>query len=228
MFEIAKHLTHVQQRIAIAAKQAGRDPSDISLLAVSKTRPIDDIKEAIAAGQASFGENQVQDALEKIKTLNNADLTWHFIGVVQSNKTKDIANHFDWVHSIDREKIAARLHEQRASHLPPLNICLQLNVDDEKTKAGVSVEMLPQLAEQIQQYSRLTLRGLMAIPKPNKDTAAQRESFAKVREAFAQLKQQGFALDTLSMGMSNDLETAIAEGSTIVRVGTDIFGLRDT
>ena len=196
------------------------------ILPVSKTRPAEDIVAVAKAGLQAVGENYLQEALDKIEALQQLALQWHFIGPIQSNKTQPIARHFDWVHSVDREKIARRLSEQRPENLAPLNICLQVNISREASKSGVMPEDLPELARQVSELPRLRLRGLMAIPAASSDFEAQRASFRALREALEQLNTMGLQLDTLSMGMSGDLEAAIAEGATIVRVGTDIFGAR--
>jgi len=228
MTNISQRLMQVRERIITAAKAANRDPVDIKLLAISKTRPIEDIVAAIHEGQHCFGENYLQSALPKITDLsvNYPDLEWHFIGAIQSNKTKDIANHFDWVHTVERLKIAQRLNDQRPNHLPPLQVCIQVNISNEDSKAGIPSEEVMTLAEQISRLPMLKLRGLMAIPMATSDVTEQNQAFAKLHQLFSQLNEQDFALDTLSMGMSNDLEAAIAEGSTLVRVGTAIFGER--
>ena len=218
----------VQQRIQAACLQANRSDKSVSLLAVSKTKPIEEIIQLAEYGQLSFGENYLQESLLKIERCPS--LEWHFIGPIQSNKTKAIAEHFQWVHSIDRLKIAQRLSQQRPSHLPPLNILLEVNISEEATKAGFSPDVLLEIAPGIAKLPNLRLRGLMAIPqKLAGDTTleAQRKPFAKVRQLLEQLNQtHGWQLDTLSMGMSADLEAAIIEGATIVRIGTDIFGKR--
>lgn len=224
MSTIAANISTLEQRIRDAALAAKREPASVGLLAVSKTKPADDLREAHAAGLQHFGENYLQEALGKQQQLADLPLCWHFIGPIQSNKTRAIAEHFDWVHSVDRLKIAQRLSEQRPGHLAPLNICIQLNVSGEASKSGCTAEDLPALAEAIAGLPRLKLRGLMAIPEPTDDLAAQRAAFARVRALQAQLPQ---ALDTLSMGMSHDLEAAIAEGATWVRIGTALFGARD-
>jgi len=230
MTTISANLQAVRVRIEAAASQYGRDPQDVVLLAVSKTRPADCVREALAAGQRAFGENYVQEGVEKVIALQDVralGVQWHFIGPLQSNKTRQVAEHFDWVHSIDRLKIAERLAEQRPVSLPPLSVCLQVNVSGEQTKSGVSLAEAPALAQAIARLPRLRLRGLMAIPAPVDDPAAQRLPFRRLRELFEQLRADGLALDTLSMGMSDDLEAAIAEGATIVRVGSAIFGERN-
>ncbi len=213
-------------RIARAAEAAGRDAAEVRLLAVSKTWPADSVREAVAAGQRAFGENYVQEGAEKVDALAGLGLEWHFIGPLQSNKTRLVANRFAWVHSIDRLKIAERLSAQRDAHLPPLEVCIQVNVSGEASKSGVAPAELPALAQAVAGLPRLRLRGLMAIPEPTSDVAVQRARFAALRELRDQLNAGGLALDTLSMGMSDDLEAAIAEGSTMVRVGTAIFGSR--
>ncbi len=196
------------------------------LLAVSKTWPADSVREAAAAGQRAFGENYVQEGVAKVEALAGLGLEWHFIGPLQSNKTRLVANSFAWVHSIDRLKIAERLSEQRDVHLPPLEVCIQVNVSGEASKSGVAPDDLPELARAVAALPRLRLRGLMAIPEPTSDVALQRARFASLRQLREQLNAGGLQLDTLSMGMSDDLEAAIAEGSTMVRVGTAIFGGR--
>lgn len=213
-------------RIARAAEAAGRDAAEVRLLAVSKTWPADSVREAAAAGQRAFGENYVQEGAEKVDALAGLGLEWHFIGPLQSNKTRLVANRFAWVHSIDRLKIAERLSAQRDVHLPPLAVCIQVNVSGEASKSGVAPGELPELAHAVAGLPRLRLRGLMAIPEPTSDVALQRARFATLRQLRDQLNADGLALDTLSMGMSDDLEAAIAEGSTMVRVGTAIFGSR--
>ncbi len=226
MSSIAERLARVHARIRAAAEAAGRDPADIRLLAVSKTRPVDDVLAALAAGQRAFGESYVQDALPKIAAIGDR-AEWHFIGPVQSNKTRAIAEHFDWVQSVDRLKIARRLSEQRPPGRPPLQICLQVNVSRDPAKAGVDPERATELARAVAELPNLQLRGLMTIPARSDDPARQREPFRRLRELYETLQTRGFALDTLSMGMSADLEAAIAEGATLVRIGTAIFGPRD-
>ena len=201
-----------------------RDPATVGLLAVSKTQPAAAIREAAAAGIRDFGENYLQEALDKQAELDDLPLTWHFIGPIQSNKTKAIAEHFGWVHSVDRLKIAQRLSDQRPAALPPLNICLQVNVSGEASKSGCAPQEVQQLARAITALPRLRLRGLMCIPAPSEDPAEQRAAFARLRQLRDEL---ALDLDTLSMGMSQDLEAAIAEGATWVRIGTALFGARD-
>jgi len=226
MSKITDNLVLVQQRISKALADAGRAENDTQLLAVSKTKPVALIREAHAAGQRCFGENYLQEALEKQKQLTDLDIEWHYIGPIQSNKTRAIAEHFAWVHSVDRAKIARRLSEQRPDNLPPLNICLQVNVDREDSKSGVFVEDLPSLLDEIIDLPGISVRGLMAIPAPSEDPEQQRQSFTKLQTKLLELQGQSPHMDTLSMGMSGDLEAAIAAGSTIVRIGTDIFGSR--
>ena len=223
---IGDKLQQVQARIVTACTAAGRDPASVRLLAVSKTFPAEALRAAHAAGQRAFGENYVQEGLEKAAELRALGLQWHFIGPLQSNKTRVVAETFDWVHSIDRLKIAERLSEQRPGSLPPLHVCLQVNVSGEDSKSGVALDEVPSLARQVAALPRLQLRGLMAIPAPADDLAQQREPFRRLREAYERLKSDGLPLDTLSMGMTHDLEAAIAEGATLVRVGTAIFGER--
>ncbi|EIK63679.1 YggS family pyridoxal phosphate-dependent enzyme [Pseudomonas lactis] len=224
MSTIADNIGLVSQRIRAAADAVQRDASSIHLLAVSKTKPAQAVREAYAAGLRDFGENYLQEALGKQAELTDLPLSWHFIGPIQSNKTRAIAEHFAWVHSVDRLKIAQRLSEQRPADLPPLNICIQVNVSGEASKSGCTPADLPALATAISALPRLKLRGLMAIPEPTQDRAEQDAAFATVRDLQASLN---LALDTLSMGMSHDLESAIAQGATWVRIGTALFGARD-
>jgi PLP dependent protein len=226
MGSIANNLQAVMAQIADAAKAAGRSPQDIQLLAVSKTWPVEFVREAAAAGQRAFGENYVQEAVDKIAALNLPELEWHFIGPLQSNKTRQVAEHFDWVHSIDRLKLAERLSAQRPDGMPPLNVCLQVNVSGEDSKSGCTEDEAEALARQIAKLPSLRLRGLMAIPAPADDFDVQRAPFARLRRLVERLRAEGLALDTLSMGMSHDMTAAILEGATIVRVGTAIFGKR--
>ncbi len=228
MPKIDEKLHNVTARLTAAAEAAGRHPQFVKLVAVSKTQPAEALEAAYRAGQRRFGENYLQEALTKQTALAHLpDIEWHFIGPIQSNKTKDIAEHFDWVHSVDREKVARRLNDQRPAAQGHLNICLQVNLDGEASKAGVTLKDLPDLARKVSEMPNLTLRGLMAIPAPREEQVAQRASLARLRQALEDLRAQGLALDTLSMGMSSDLEAAVAEGATLVRVGTDIFGPRD-
>ena len=204
-----------------------RPANSVQLLAVSKTKPATSIKAATQFGQMHFGENYLQESIEKIQVLEDQHLHWHFIGPIQKNKTRLIAEYFEWVHSIDRPTIAQRLGTQRPASLPPLQVCIQVNIDNEDTKSGVHIDDIQSLAEIINDIQHIKLRGLMAIPLASSDTKQQRNSFAKLRQQLERLNQNGFELDTLSMGMSGDLEAAIAEGATIVRIGTAIFGKRD-
>ncbi|KXJ30547.1 YggS family pyridoxal phosphate-dependent enzyme [Pseudomonas sp. HUK17] len=224
MSTIAENSATVLERIAAASRTAGRDPATVGLLAVSKTKPAAALREAAAAGLRDFGENYLQEALDKQPALADLPLVWHFIGPIQSNKTRAIASHFDWVHSVDRLKIAQRLAEQRPPERGPLNICLQVNVSGEASKSGCHPDELPALATAVSQLPNLRLRGLMAIPEATDDPASQRAAFARLRTMSETLN---LGLDTLSMGMSQDLEAAIAEGATWVRVGTALFGARD-
>ena len=226
MSSIAANLQAVRQRIESATRAAGRPAQSVRLLAVSKTFPPAAVREAASAGVRDFGENYVREGVEKIRELSSLGLTWHYIGPIQSNKTRAIAEHFDWVHSVDREKIAARLAQARGPGQSELQVCIQVNVSGEATKSGVDPAQSAQLAKQVAALPRLKLRGLMAVPEPTPDEALQRARFAQLRELRDRLNRDGFAMDTLSMGMSTDLEAAIAEGATLVRVGTAIFGER--
>ncbi|HVC29196.1 MAG TPA: YggS family pyridoxal phosphate-dependent enzyme [Gammaproteobacteria bacterium] len=224
---IARNLAIVRARMQAAAEQAGRDPASVQLLAVAKACPAAAIAAAYTAGQMEFGENYLQEALPKLEALkHHSGLIWHFIGALQSNKTRLIAEHFDWVHTVDRERIAQRLSEQRPATLPSLNICIEVRLGDEPGKSGLMPETVAALAKYIAALPRLRLRGLMCIPPPAGDVATQRIGFRHLRELFDVLNHQGHELDTLSMGMSGDFEAAILEGSTLVRVGTAIFGTR--
>jgi pyridoxal phosphate enzyme (YggS family) len=224
MSTIADNIAQVSSRIHAAAVAAKRDADSVQLLAVSKTKPAEALREAYVAGLRDFGENYLQEALSKQLELADLPLIWHFIGPIQSNKTRAIAEHFAWVHSVDRLKIAQRLSEQRPAELPPLNICIQVNVSGEASKSGCTPADLPALANAISELPRIKLRGLMAIPEPTEDRAAQDAAFAAVQSLQASLN---LPLDTLSMGMSHDLESAIAQGATWVRIGTALFGARD-
>jgi pyridoxal phosphate enzyme (YggS family) len=226
MTTIADKLQTVRARIDAACRQCGRDPASIRLLAVSKTFGPEAVREAWAAGQPAFGENYVQEAVEKIQALQDLPIEWHCIGPLQSNKTRLVAAHFHWVHSVDRLAIAQRLSLQRPATLPPLQICLQVNVDGGQTKSGVAPESAAQLAHAIKSLSGIRLRGLMTIPEPSDDFTRMLAVHQRTRALFDQLNAQGFALDTLSMGMSADLEAAVQAGSTLVRVGTALFGER--
>ena len=219
-------LTEVKAMIHRLEARYRRTPGGVRLLAVSKKKPVHEIAAAVRAGQRDFGESYLQEALEKITQLEDRDLCWHFIGPVQKNKTRPIAAHFSWVHSIERLVIAERLNAQRPAHLPPLQTCIQVNIDHETSKSGAHAEQAHDLANALQKLPNLKLRGLMAIPQPSNDTIRQRLRFAQLRKLLEQLNQTGFRLDTLSMGMSGDLEAAIAEGATIVRIGTAIFDKR--
>lgn len=235
MATISDNLQAVRARIDRAARSAGRDGAQVSLLAVSKTHPPERVLAACEAGQLSFGENYVQEAAEKMDALAGmlgkeraAALEWHLIGPLQGNKARVAAERFAWVHSVDREKIARRLSDLRPQALPPLNVLIQLNVSGEATKSGAAPEDAPALARAVSALPRLRLRGLMAIPAPTDEAALQRARFVQVRRIYDELRAQGLPLDTLSMGMSDDLEAAIVEGSTMVRVGTAVFGARRT
>jgi pyridoxal phosphate enzyme (YggS family) len=221
-----ERLDQVRQRIESACLAANRRPDEIRLLAVSKRQPADKVSELNRLGVSSFGENQLQEALDKQRELANLDLEWHFIGAIQSNKTRLLAGNFQWLQGVDRERILKRLSAQRPTSLPPLNICLQVNIDFEPQKAGASPAEIMQLADIASRLERIALRGLMAIPKMTNVVAEQRDSFRRVRLLFESLKKAGYEVDTLSMGMSSDLEVAISEGSTMVRIGTDLLGKR--
>jgi pyridoxal phosphate enzyme (YggS family) len=230
MSTIAHKLQAVDATIQAEINAAGRMPGSVRLLAVSKTFPAEAVLEAVAAGQRAFGENYLQEALDKIAAVAAAlpaeQVEWHFIGPIQSNKTRPIAAGFAWVHTVERLKIAQRLSEQRPAGMAPLNICIQVNISGEASKSGATPDELPELAHQVARLPNLKLRGLMAIPEPETDVAKQRAAFARLRALFEQLRADGLELDTLSMGMSADMEAAIAEGATIVRVGSAIFGSR--
>ena len=230
MSTIAQNLQAVDASIIAAASAAGRSPAGVRLLAVSKTFPAEAVLEAIKAGQTAFGENYLQEALDKMTAVSDAlpgqKIEWHFIGPIQSNKTRPIAAHFDWVHTVDRLKIAQRLSEQRPDELGPLNICLQVNISGEVSKSGAAPDELPELARLVAQLPRLRLRGLMAIPEPEPDFARQRAAFARLRALAEGLIAHGIGMDTLSMGMSDDLAAAVAEGTTMLRVGSAVFGSR--
>ncbi|MDO3387596.1 YggS family pyridoxal phosphate-dependent enzyme [Gilvimarinus sp. SDUM040013] len=229
MHKIDEKLANVTARLERAAEQAGRPRTEIMLIAVSKTQSAERLRQAYQWGQRRFGENYLQEALDKQQALADlSDIEWHFIGPIQSNKTRAIAEHFSWVHSVDRLKIARRLSDARPPELEPLNVCIQVNIDSEPSKAGVSPEQLPELAAAIAALPQLNLRGLMAIPAPGKNHHDQQASFTQLTNLIQSLRQTGVSspLDTLSMGMSADLEAAIAAGATMVRIGTDIFGPR--
>jgi pyridoxal phosphate enzyme (YggS family) len=225
---VTENLRKINESIASIARAAGRDPASVTLVAVSKRQPLERVREAVAAGHRHFGENTLQGALAHMDALGEANLVWHFIGPVQSNKTRTIAERFDWVHTIGREKIARRLSEQRPPAAPPLEVCIQVNVDDEASKSGCAPDEAGPLADLVAELPRLRLRGLMCIPAPAEGVAAQRRPFARLRGILEELNARGHRLDTLSMGMSADLEAAILEGATLVRVGTDVFGPRPT
>ncbi len=227
LINIAKNLAEVKQQIQDAETLFKREPGSVFLLAVSKGQSIEKIEQAVLAGQLAFGENHLQEALPKMAAFPDKKLEWHFIGLIQRNKTKKIAEHFDWVHSVTNQHLAKRLSEQHPAHLPPLNICLQVNVSQQANKLGVSINEAPALAEYCAALPHLKLRGLMTIPTPKDTLQEQRAEFAKLVALFQSLNENKFQLDTLSMGMSNDMKAAIAEGSTLVRIGTAIFGIRD-
>lgn len=228
MATIANNLQLVRNRIQAACAQTGRPADSVTLLAVSKTFPAVTVRDAFHAGQRWFGENYVQEALDKIAELADlrAQITWHLIGPLQSNKTRVVAEHFDWVQSVDRLKVAQRLSEQRPAHLPPLQVCIQVNTSGEASKSGVAPSEALALAQAVAALPRLQLRGVMALPAPSPDPAVQADALAQVRVVFEQLRVAGLPLDVLSMGMSADLEAAVAQGSTMVRVGTALFGQR--
>ena len=224
---LSNNITKLLRRVRRSAEKSQFGNSDILVVAVSKTRPAADIRAAHTCGLNHFGENYVQEALQKMSELEDLHLIWHFIGPIQSNKTTPIAQHFDWVHSVDREKIARRLSGQRPPHLPPLQVCLQVNISGESSKSGASIKDLPQLARTVLALPHLKLRGLMAVPAAAADPLQQRQAFGAMREALAAIRELAPDIDTLSMGMSADMESAISEGATIIRVGTAIFGPRN-
>ena len=228
MATIANNLQLVRNRISQACLKVHREIGSVTLLAVSKTFPAEHVREAFNAGQKLFGENYVQEALDKIEALSDirADLTWHLIGPLQSNKTRPVAEAFDWVHTVDRLKIAQRLSEQRPAHLPPLQVCVQVNTSGEDSKSGCAPEESLALAQAVAQLPRLKLRGIMALPAPSPDPAVQHAALKQVLTLFEAWRAAGLDIDTLSMGMSNDLEAAVEEGATMVRIGTAIFGHR--
>ena len=223
---IGQQLSAIKQQLRTLESRYDRRQNSVRLIAVSKTRNAEEIRAAAACQQLEFGENYVQEAIDKMAQLEDLHLSWHFIGPIQKNKTKMIAQHFDWVHSIDRDVIAARLSDQRPTHLEPLNACIQVNIDQEDSKSGVHPDNLTELAKHIAELPQLHLRGLMALPAPQQDFKQQRISFNKMHALQKQLHAAGFEMDTLSMGMSNDYAAAIAEGATMVRIGTAIFGPR--
>ena len=226
MNDLGNNYRSVVERIRAAEKNSHRKPDSVELIAVGKLHTAEAIRQLAEYGQKAFAENFVQEAIFKQQQLSDVDIEWHFIGSIQSNKTRDIANHFSWVHSVDRFKIARRLSDQRADILPPLNICLQVNLQREESKSGVSSAQILPLLEQMQDLPRITVRGLMIVPKPVSDPSQQREVFGQLRELLEEANRSGHSLDTLSMGMTADLEQAIAEGATHVRIGTALFGLR--
>ncbi|VAW86361.1 UPF0001 protein YggS [hydrothermal vent metagenome] len=227
MSELEHRYRMVKERIAVAAQKYGRDVSTIQLLAVSKTWPVEPIHTLTQWGQQHFAENYLQEAVPKIRQLESSNLSWHFIGALQSNKTNIIAKHFDWVHTLIHFKHAQRLNDQRAEHAPLLKVCIQVNINNEASKGGITVNQLNELAFQIEKLPRLQLKGLMAIPQQTDNFEQQREQFASLRCAAESLNNAGLNLNTLSMGMSNDMEAAIAEGATLLRIGTAIFGSRN-
>mgnify|MGYP005846244801 FL=1 len=230
MNDIAHNLAQVRDKISAAATRCGRSPEEITLLAVSKTKPASAIAEAIDAGQRQFGENYVQEGVDKIRYFQeqgNTDLQWHFIGPLQSNKSRLVAEHFDWCHTIDRLRIAIRLNDQRPAEMPALNVLIQVNISDENSKSGIALSELDALAAEVAELPRLTLRGLMAIPAPESSYERQFAVAQQMAVAFEALKARYNTVDTLSLGMSDDMEAAIAAGSTMVRIGTAIFGARD-
>ena len=228
MIGVTENLRNVSNLLHSAATDAGRDPDSVNLVAVSKKHPLSAILEAADAGQRDFGENFVQEGVDKIKNAGRDDLVWHFIGHLQSNKTRDAAEYFDWVHTIDRLKIARRLDEQRPAGLPPLNVCIQVNVDAGAKKSGVGPAEAVGLARDVSVMQNLRLRGFMCIPEPSPDEAEQRASFRTMREILEAARREGLDVDTLSMGMTDDYRVAIEEGATIVRIGTAVFGPRPT
>jgi pyridoxal phosphate enzyme (YggS family) len=226
MAPIEQQLAQVHARITQAEQRFGRSAGSVTLVAATKTCSVSAIRTAIACGQRAFGENYLQEALSKIEELKSENLEWHFIGPIQSNKTRDIATHFDWVHSVDRLKVAQRLSQQRPPELGPLNVCLQVNISGEDSKSGTAPEELAKLAKAVTEIPQLSLRGLMTLPALSSDFEEQRRPFHALHQLWNELRQMGLELDTLSIGMSDDLEAAIAEGATLVRVGTAIFGSR--
>jgi len=226
MQNLIQNLNDVRERISEAEKKYHRETGSVTLLIATKTQSAESLKILLEAGENIFGESYLQEGLEKIEVLKEENIEWHFIGPIQSNKTKQIAEHFSWVHSVDREKIARRLNDQRPENSPPLNVCIEVNISGEKSKSGCEISELSLLVKRVQAFPKLTLRGLMAIPAPCDDFSKQRLVFRKLKAVFDELNQQGVQLDTLSMGMTQDFEAAIAEGATIVRIGTAIFGAR--
>ncbi|MBT8090544.1 MAG: YggS family pyridoxal phosphate-dependent enzyme [Gammaproteobacteria bacterium] len=226
MIRVTENLRKIRDLLAISAVEAERDPETVRLLAVTKKQPLDKILAAASMGQRDFGENTVQEGVDKILAATESGLTWHFIGHLQSNKTRAVAENFDWVHSIDKLKVAKRLSQQRPTSLPPLNVCLQVNIDEEPGKSGISIDEAPELAAACMELSQIRLRGLMCLPRIRQEFADQRRPFARLRQLADALRDMGIDTDTLSMGMSADFRAAIFEGATIVRIGTAIFGER--
>ena len=226
MSDIKQRYQMILEKIKQTELAYGRDPGSVNLIAVSKTKPVEMIREMASLGQRAFGENYLQEAIAKQQQLNDLNLQWHFIGHIQSNKTKDIAENFDWVHGVDRLKIARRLSDQRPSNLPKLNVCLQVNLQAEETKSGISPDQVLELAKSVAGLSNIKLCGLMAIPSPNNPFEKQRELFHQLRLLLDKLNEQGLDVATLSMGMTDDMEAAIAEGATHIRIGTALFGAR--
>ncbi len=225
--KIAAKLNQIRNEISAAEKQFHRKQGSVSLLAVSKTRTVDEIIAAINKGQRHFGENYCQEAIEKIENIKHTGVIWHFIGPIQSNKTTQIAQNFDWVHTLDRIKIARRLNEARPESADPLNVCIQINISGETSKSGISLDETTDFIEELEQFDRLNIRGLMSLPAPSNDFEQQRQSFSLLKQKFQKLQQQRPEIDTLSIGTSQDMQAAIAEGATIVRIGTAIFGPRN-
>lgn len=226
--KITDNLNRIRNEITTAEKQFNRPAASVSLLAVSKTRTVDEIMVAVSIGQQHFGENYCQEAVKKIETINDPNLIWHFIGPIQSNKTRDIAKHFNWVHTVDRIKIARRLDEMRPDEFPPLNICIQINTSGESSKSGITLDDVDDFLEALKPFKRLKIRGLMSLPAPSNGFDEQRQSFSTLNKKFQTLKLSNPEFDTLSIGTTQDMVAAIAEGATIVRIGTALFGPRDT
>lgn len=225
--KIIDNLSHIRNEISVAEKRFNRSDSSVCLLAVSKTRNVDEIMAVVNEGQRHFGENYCQEALEKIETIDHPDLIWHFIGPIQSNKTRQIASHFDWVHTIDRIKIARRLDEMRPDDLPPLNICIQINISGEDSKAGITLDNADDFIAELEQFKRLKVRGLMSLPAPANNFDEQRIPFSILNQKLQELSISRPELDTLSIGTTQDMTAAIAEGATIIRIGTALFGPRN-
>lgn len=225
--QLSNNIAKLFERVRRSAEKSQYSSGNVKVVAISKTRPALDLRAAHACGLTDFGENYLQEALQKIEALKDLPLVWHFVGPIQSNKTAAIAAHFDWVHSVDRPRVARRLSEQRPAQLPPLQVCLQVNISREDSKSGVSLEELPELAATVLELPRLQLRGLMAIPAADTDSRQQQQAFRHMREALVQLQILSPGIDTLSMGMSDDMEVAIMEGATLIRIGTAIFGPRN-